>query len=75
MRACAKVMVVGHADKIRMQVRDIAADGKIYVDTGKLILLRLVVYVIVSFYLRPVDTETVEKNTCRFILYSVRNCC
>lgn len=28
-------MVVGHADKIRMQVRDIASDGKIYVDTGK----------------------------------------
>ena len=27
--------MVGHADKIRMQVRDVASDGKIYVDTGE----------------------------------------
>ena len=42
-------MVVGHADKIRMQVRDIAADGKIYVDTGKLLLLSLAIYYAYNF--------------------------
>lgn len=36
------VMVVGHADKIRMQVRDIAADGKIYVDTDSFLPLTLI---------------------------------
>ena len=37
-----KVMFVGHADKIRMQVRDIAADGKIYVNTDSFLPLTLI---------------------------------
>jgi putative aminopeptidase FrvX len=36
-----KVMFVGHADKIRMQVRDIAPDGKVYVDTDSFLPLTL----------------------------------
>ena len=36
-----KVMFVGHADKIRMQVRDVAADGKVYVDTDSFLPLTL----------------------------------
>ena len=36
-----KVMFVGHADKIRMQIRDIASDGKVYVDTDSFLPLTL----------------------------------
>lgn len=32
-----KVMVIGHADKIRMQVKSIAPDGKIYITSESFI--------------------------------------
>ena len=36
-----KVMVVGHADKIRMQVRHIGTDGKIWIDSDSFLPLTL----------------------------------
>ena len=35
-------MIVGHTDKIRMQVRHIASDGKIYIDSDSFLPLTLV---------------------------------
>ena len=36
------VMIVGHTDKIRMQVRHIASDGKIYIDSDSFLPLTLI---------------------------------
>ena len=37
-----KVMVVGHADKIRMQVRSIGADGKVWINSDSFLPLTLI---------------------------------
>ena len=36
------IMFVGHADKIRMQVRHISSDGKIYINSGSFLPLTLI---------------------------------
>ena len=38
---CFTLMVVGHADKIRMQVRSIGSDGKIYINSDSFLPLTL----------------------------------
>jgi endoglucanase len=35
------VMIVGHADKIRMQVRHVSSDGKIYINSDSFLPLTL----------------------------------
>ncbi len=44
-----KAMVVGHADKIRMQVRHIGEDGKVWVDSDSFLPMTLVGHEVVIF--------------------------
>lgn len=46
------LMVVGHADKIRMQVRHVTDDGKVYIDTDSFLPLTLIGNP-VTLYCRP----------------------
>lgn len=43
------VMLVGHADKIRMQVRKIAADGKVYVNSDSFLPCTLIGHEVIVF--------------------------
>jgi len=44
-----KVMVMGHADKIRCQVRSVAADGKVYIESDSFLPLTLLGNEVVVF--------------------------
>lgn len=47
------VMLVGHADKIRMQVRSISADGKIYINTDSFLPNVIVGHEVILFSEQP----------------------
>lgn len=47
------VMIVGHADKIRMQVRSISADGKIYINTDSFLPNVIVGHEVILFSEQP----------------------
>ena len=48
-----KVMVCGHSDKIRMQVRHVASDGKVYIDSDSFLPLTLIGNEVVCFARTP----------------------
>ncbi len=61
------IMLVGHADKIRLQVRSISKDGKIWVDSDGFLPLTLIGHDVVLFsqdpkngQYRPLDGGTIE---------------
>jgi len=47
------VMLVGHADKIRMQVRKIAADGKVYINSDSFLPCTLIGHEVIVFSENP----------------------
>jgi endoglucanase len=51
-----KVMVIGHADQIRMQVRSIGADGKIWVNSDSFLPMTLIGHAVRLFSEDPENT-------------------
>jgi putative aminopeptidase FrvX len=47
------VMVIGHADKIRMQVRSIGSDGKIWINRDSFLLTTLIGHEVLLFSRDP----------------------
>jgi len=56
-----KVMVVGHADKIRMQVRSIGDDGKVWIDSDSFIPLSLLGNEVILFSEDPAKPGTYRR--------------
>ena len=52
------VMVIGHADKIRMQVRSIGDDGKIWIDSDSFLPCTLLGHEVLLFSENPADPGT-----------------
>lgn len=48
-----KVMVIGHADKIRMQVRHITSDGKVYINSDSFLPSTLIGNQVICFSRKP----------------------
>lgn len=60
------VMVVGHADKIRMQVRSVSEDGKVYINSDSFLPLTLLgneVHIYSQDPARPADYRRIEGGT------------
>ena len=57
-----KVMVCGHSDKIRMQVRHIAGDGKVYIDSDSFLPLTLIGNEVVCFARTPPPPEDEDES-------------
>ena len=55
------VMIIGHADKIRLQVRKIDSDGKIWVNTDSFLPCTLVGHEVVLFCQDPDDRHQYKK--------------
>ncbi|MEM9802423.1 MAG: peptidase M42 [Planctomycetota bacterium] len=49
------ILVVGHADKIRMQVRSIGDDGKVWIDSDSFLPMTLIGHEVLLFSREPTD--------------------
>jgi len=56
-----KVMICGHADKIRMQVRHISSDGKIWINSDSFLPCTLIGNKVTCFSNDPEDTTKIKK--------------
>lgn len=60
------IMVIGHADKIRLQVRSIGSDGKIWVNTDSYLAQTLIGHEVILYSRDPADRSqfrTIETGT------------
>ena len=64
------VMICGHADKIRMQVRSISSDGKIWINSDSFLPLTLLGNVVTLFSEDPAALGTYRKLPGFAIVYS-----